>query len=197
MKLGLYGGSFDPIHNGHLGPVKEARDVLGLDRVIYLPTARPPHKLHRKAASAMARFTMVELALLDETALFVSPLELVDRVTYTVEALEHFRRHQPDDDLVLILGRDSLVQLDSWRQWRRILQLADIAVLERPANDERQPSPELREALEATRIHRIGNLPVNVSSTEIRQWIAAGRNDAEPFLPPLVLNYIEKYDLYR
>lgn len=197
MKLGLYGGSFDPIHYGHLRPVQETRAALGLDRVIYLPTARPPHKPQRDGASPLARFVMVELALLGEAGLYASPLELEDRVTYTIETLEHFHHEQVDADLVLIMGGDSLVQLDTWRAWRRILQIAEIAVLERPEGDAPEPSAELRRALEGARIHRIANSPVDISSTQIRQQVAARSAAARQYLPPLVLDYIEKYDLYR
>lgn len=196
MRIGLYGGSFDPIHYGHLRPVQAAGAALGLDKVIYLPTARPPHKPRRSGASALARFAMVELALLAESGLFASPLELVDRVTYTIDTLDHFRQQQPDATLVLILGSDSLLRLDSWRTWRRILQTAEIAVLERPAGDNPEPSAELREALRKARIHRIKNPPVNISSTEIRHRFATRSGDVQQFLPPLVVDYIEKYDIY-
>ena len=100
MKIGLFGGSFDPIHRGHVEPVREARRRLGLERVIYLPTATPPHKPRRALAPALARFAMVELALLGEEGLYVSAHELTpERPAYTVETLEHFRRQMPEAEL--------------------------------------------------------------------------------------------------
>ena len=153
MRIGLYGGSFDPIHYGHIRPVREARDTLALDRVLYLPTARAPHK-PRREVPALARFCMVELALLDEPRMHVSSLELEDRVTYTIETLQHFHRLEPAGRLFLILGSDSLAQFDTWCEWRQILQLAELAVLERPGGE--APSgtlPEaLRSALSTTRL---------------------------------------------
>ncbi len=200
MKIGLYGGSFDPIHHGHIRPVREARDALGLDRVIYLPTARPPHKPRRTPAPALARYVMVELALLGEERMSVSTLELADRVTYTIETLKHFRRLEPEARLFLILGSDSFARLDTWRQWREILTLAELAVLERPGVAEtghHEPSAELLEALEDARVHRIRNAPVAVSSTAVRRRLAEHSEDLPQLVPTLVLDYIVKYGLYQ
>lgn len=197
MKLGLYGGSFDPIHRGHLSPVREAREHLALDRVIYLPTARPPHKPRRDGASALARYTMVELALLGEDGLFASSLELTDHVAYTVGTLEHFHLQHPAARLFLVVGSDSLARLDTWREWRRILELAELAVLDRPTDDGREPSPTLQAALDPDRVHFIHNTPVAASSTEIRRHVAAGSCDLRRLIPRLVLNYIHKYGLYQ
>ena len=99
MKLGLFGGSFDPIHRGHIDPVREAKRTLGLDRVLYLPTARPPHKPGRVLTPAYARYAMVEMALLGEDGLYASTHELTpDRPAYTVETLEHFHRTLPGNE---------------------------------------------------------------------------------------------------
>ncbi len=196
MKLGLYGGSFDPIHRGHIEPVREACRALKLDRVIYLPTANPPHKSQREVP-ALARYAMVELALLSETSFFVDPFELGPMKCFTVDTLEHFHKAQPEARLFLILGSDSFVRLDRWREWRRILRLAELAVLERPGTDAGELSPELEAALDNHRVHRIANLPVAASSTEVRQRIAAHSQDLHQLVPQPVLDYIAKYDLYR
>ena len=112
MKVGLFGGSFDPIHRGHLDPVRAAMRDLGLDRVIYLHTARPPHKPGRALAPALARYAMVELALLGEEGLYASAHELtLDRPAYTIETLEHFRRQMPAAELYLLIGGDSFADL--------------------------------------------------------------------------------------
>ncbi len=224
MKIGLYGGSFDPIHYGHIRPVRQAREALALDRVIYLPTANPPHKSlaslredgsHHGRTPALARYAMAELALLAEKDCFVSTFELGTEVAFTVDSLEHFRRRWPKARLFLILGSDSLVQLDTWRNWRRILELAELAVLERPDVSDTLP-PRLAAALDNDRVHRIANLPVAASSTEIRRRLSTdtevgnaprghdiagappGRlDDLHRLVPPLVLDYIVKYELYR
>ena len=197
LKIGLYGGSFDPIHRGHLQPVAEALDRLGLDRVVYLPTARPPHKTRRELASPRARCTMVELALLAEPRMRVCDLELrEDRISYTVDTLEHFRSRHPEARLFLVLGHDSFVQLPAWRRWRDVLALAELAVLERPGEPRPVPA-ELARELDEDRVHRVANAPVDASSTHVRRLLAARSADVERLVPRLVLDYIDKYDLYR
>ncbi len=132
MRLGLYGGSFDPIHYGHVRPVLKAVERLQLDRVLYLPTAQPPHKIGTSFAPALHRFAMAELALLDHNRLQVSDFELVGRPSYTVETLEHFKARLPDARLHLLIGSDSLAGIEGWRRWRDLFGLARIAVLRRP-----------------------------------------------------------------
>jgi nicotinate (nicotinamide) nucleotide adenylyltransferase len=136
MKIGLFGGSFDPIHCGHVEPVKEARRLLGLERVIYLPTAIPPHKPGRVLAPPLARYAMVEMAILSEEGLYASPYELtLDRPAYTAETLEHFQRELPAAELHLLIGGDSFFELPRWVRWRDIAAAARLVVLARPGWD--------------------------------------------------------------
>lgn len=201
MKLGLFGGSFDPIHYGHILPVRRARRELGLDRVVYLPTARPPHKPGRQFASSHARYAMVELALLEEDGLYVSHFELTPgRPAYTIDTLEHFRA--PDVDLHLLLGTDSLAELTEWKRWRDLVDLARLVVLARPDFDPSQVLAELPEELaellrEGDRLHIVRNEPVEVSSTGIREALASGQRPPDGWVPELVLKYLLKYSIYR
>lgn len=197
MNIGLYGGSFDPIHRGHVEPVLEARRVAALDRVVYLPTARPPHKLDRQLISAQARFTMVELALLDHPSLEVSDFEMGEAApAYTVETLEHF--HRPEHRLHLIVGADSFMQLDRWVRWRDILKLARLVVLTRPewTPDRDALAPELRRLIDRDEVVLVPNRPITASSTEIRHRLSHGQSLPESWLAPAVLKYIEKYGFY-
>jgi len=188
VKLGLFGGTFDPIHRGHVEPVRAARRALGLDRVLYLPTALPPHKPKRELAPAHARYAMVELALLGEEGLYADPYELtLDRPAYTAETLEHFRRAWPDADLHLLLGADSYLELPTWRRWRELPELARIVVLARPGSDVETGGDVIR----------LEQPPVDVSASEIRARLAAGQDPPPGALHPLVLDYVRKYDLYR
>ncbi len=200
MKIGLYGGTFDPIHKGHILPVREALRALDLDRVLYLPTAEPPHKTGKVVASAQARFTMVELALLWEPGMMVSTAEL-DRPGphFTVDTLTRFCEAQPDDAFVLLVGSDAFASFDTWRSWQKILELAEIAVLMRPGwgRDRLEDvlSDELREAVASGRVRYLDNRPVAASSSDLRVQVAKG--SAPSPIPRLVLDYLRKYDLYR
>jgi len=199
-RIGLFGGSFDPIHNGHIRPVQEARRTLGLDRVVYLPTAIPPHKPKRQLAPPHARYAMVELALLPEEGLYASPFELTPgRPAYTIETLEHFRAVHPAAELFLLLGVDSLLDLPTWRRFAELPQLARIAVLARPGwkVDAASLAPELAAILASGRVDLLAQPPVAVSSTELRALFARGERPAPGLVPEAVVNYIEKYDLYR
>jgi nicotinate-nucleotide adenylyltransferase len=220
MKIGLFGGSFDPIHRGHLEPVREARRQLGLERVIYLPTAIPPHKPGRRLAPPLARYAMVEIALLHEEGLDASTYELgLDRPAYTVETLEHFQRLLPAAELHLLIGSDSFFELPHWVRWRDLAGAARLVVLSRPGWDladlaagERQAGaapaaagghqvrPELAElaALAGSdRVLRVDRHPVEVSSTRLREILARGERPPAGWMPDLVVDFVHKYSLYR
>lgn len=198
MKIGIFGGCFDPIHNGHVQPIREARRSLGLERVIFLPTAEPPHKPDRRLAPPMARFTMTELALLDESGMEVSAFELTpSRPAYTIDSLEHFRRIHPDATLVLLLGSDSLAGLPRWRRWRDIIDNFELGVLTRSGTDQNEITggwpTEVVEALREAHVHRVPNEPVETSSSALRRMLAAGKEPPAGMLSDLVLKYLRKY----
>lgn len=202
MKIGLYGGSFDPIHYGHIRPVEEAKQALGLDRVIYLPTARPPHKPGRQFASAHARFVMVELALLDKPDLVVSDFELTPgQPAYSIDTVEHFRGLHPEAGIYLLIGGDSFVDLPTWSRWRELTAAAEIAVLVRPGWELEQVRaklpPELEALAESERVHFVANRPVAASSTELRRSLMLDEPPPAETVPGLVLEYLRKYALYR
>ena len=202
MKLGLFGGSFDPIHTGHIRPVREAREQLGLDEVIFLPTAVPPHKPDRQFAPPHARYAMVELALLREEGLRVSPFELKpEQPCYTIETLRHFCRNEPEAELYLLVGSDGFEELNTWREWKEIVRLSHLAVLTRPGRqlaDIRLRLPaEIADLTNTDRVHFVRNKSVDVSATEIRKQLALGSELPAGLVPELVLEYIQKYSLYQ
>ena len=200
MKLGLFGGSFDPVHEGHIAPVKEARRRLGLEQVIYLPTAVPPHKPDSLLAPPLARYAMVELALIAEDGLFVSPYELtLGRPAYTVETLEHFRHIRPEADLHLLIGADAFLDLPKWHRWRDLTRLARLVVMAREGWDPEALAGEaaLVELLRGGRVDLLRQPTSGVSSTRLRELLARGELPPAGWMPKLVLEFTGKYRLYR
>jgi nicotinate-nucleotide adenylyltransferase len=209
MKIGLFGGSFDPIHRGHVAAARVARRELGLERVLFLPTARPPHKPERRFAPALLRYAMVELALVDEPDLLVSAVELTPgRPAYAIETLERFRAEAPGDEHVLLIGADSLATFDAWRRWRELLAAAELGVFARPGFDwsAREPrlDPELARAIAAATAPAEGQarlrwLPTAhpASASEIRRRLAKSESLPEGWLDSRVLTFVTKYTLYR
>lgn len=202
MRVGLFGGSFDPPHAGHVAPVRAAQAALDLDCVYFLPTANPPHKPGPRFAPAHARFAMVELALLHEEDLYASAHELTPgQTSYTIDTLEHFRRERPGDELVYLLGSDAMAGLATWRRWRELAELAHLGVLPRPGWDRKRlerDAPAEVVALFAERSATfLETASVDSSSTELRAALARGASPAPGLIAPLVLDYIRKYSLYR
>ncbi len=202
MRVGLFGGSFDPIHLGHLAVARAARAALRLDQVVFLPTARPPHKPGRELAPALARYAMAEIALLDEPGLLVSDAELaLGRPVYSIETLERFRAERPADELVMIVGADSLALFDTWRRWEEILATTELGVVVRPGWEWTHVAPTLAPALTAaigrTRLTWVSAVPHPASATEIRRRLRSGEPLPDGWLDPRVLAFVTKYALYR
>ena len=133
-KLGLFGGSFDPIHNGHLHIARAFADELALDSVIFLPAGDPYHK-NATSASAAQRLAMVEAAIESDSRFAASDVDMVrDGATYSVDTVQIFRQHFADAELWWLMGMDSLLQLHTWKNWRTFARLTHIAVAARGAS---------------------------------------------------------------
>lgn len=202
MKLGLFGGSFDPIHRGHVEPVLDALRTLGLERVVFLPTAQPPHKRDQELAPPTARYVMAELALLEHPELQVDAFEMrPDGPHYTVDTVRYFRDRLPDARLHYLIGADSLSELPRWREAEELLAAVELVVLARPgwsAEDSlTRLAPEERSLLDGARIHRVENRLCDVSSTRLRAQLGRDAREASSALHPLVLRYVAKYGLYH
>src|SRR5262245_47023925 len=201
MRLGLFGGSFDPVHYGHLLLAECAREALALNEVWLLPASVPPHKQGRELASAKARLEMLELALAGYEQLRASPLE-IERggVSYTVETLAAVRQQQPQAAIFLLMGADSLRDLPTWREPSRICELATPAVVRRGGS----PEPDfsvLAQIVSAQRLNDIRaaqvQMPlIELSSTDLRRRAATGQS-LRYRTPRAVEKYIETQGLYR
>jgi nicotinate-nucleotide adenylyltransferase len=201
MLLGLYGGSFDPVHYGHLLLAECCRETLALNEVWLIPAAVPPHKQDRQRAEAKHRFEMLELALGGHEHLKSSRLE-IDRggVSYTVDTLEAVRTQHPEATLYLLMGADSLHDLPTWREPRRICELSIPAVVRRGGAAEPDFSV-LQELVSAERLGTIRasqvEMPlIELSSTDLRHRAAAGQS-LRYRTPRAVEKYIATQGLYR
>jgi nicotinate-nucleotide adenylyltransferase len=200
--VGMLGGTFDPIHVGHLALARVALDQLGLDRILFVPAGRPPHKRGRPITSAADRLAMVELAIAGEPRFAVSRIE-IDRPgpSYTADTVEALLA-QPDNghrpiELTVILSAESFADLPSWHEPARLLQLARIAVAPRPGHP--PPSPAwLAQRLpgSADRIDVLEGPHLDISASDIRARVAAGR-PIDGLVPPPVADYIKAHHLYR
>ena len=201
MRLGIYGGSFDPVHYGHLLLAESCREQLALDEVWLIPAAVPPHKQSRERASGKARLEMLELALAGSEQLRPSAIEL-DRggVSFTVETLAALREQQPAARLFLLMGADSLRDLPTWREPGRICELALPAVVRRGSAAE--PDFEVlapfvsRERLAEIRAVQVQMPLIDLSSTDLRRRAAAGES-LRYRTPRAVEKYIQTQGLYR
>lgn len=200
MKLGIFGGSFDPVHRGHVLPVLGAIDELGLDRVLVFPTGRPPHKPDRRFAPPAVRFAMAELAFLDRVDVVVSPFELdATGPSYTIDTVRKVAAENPDAELYLLVGGDSVATFDRWRDWRAILDHVTLVALARPGSELGDPSTPLPGFLldAGARVVRLESVRVDVSSTGLRELLARGEEPSAGTVPDRVLDYLRKYDDYR
>ena len=199
LKIGILGGTFDPPHLGHLWLATLAADALGLDRVLLMPAARPPHKSGRQITNAADRVLMARLAISGDPLLEISLVEMErSGPSYTVESIEALReRHGSGTRLVLLMASDTLAQIDTWRQPDRLLELAEWAIGPRPGTP--MPEPGVlrgRFGPAADRIHLLEGPALEVSGTEIRRRVAAGRA-IRYLVPRAVEELIRERGLYR
>jgi nicotinate-nucleotide adenylyltransferase len=198
-RIGILGGTFDPPHIGHLWLATLAADALGLGRVLLMPAARPPHKGGKAVSNAADRVTMTRLLIAGDPLLDLSLIE-VERPgpSYTVDSLVALRASlDADAGLVLIMAADSFAEIDTWREPDRLLELAEWAVGPRPGSE--LPDREaLRERFGAaeSRIHVLDGPSLDVSSSEIRRRVAAGRS-IRYLVPRAVEELIADRGLYR
>ena len=183
-RTGLFGGSFDPIHVGHLILAREAREQLGLDRVIFIPAAISPHKLHRTPAPADARLAMVRAAVGGEEGFEVEDCELSRKgPSFTIDTVRLLRARNPEDAFFYFIGDDNLKKLSTWKAIDELRRLVQFVVLTRQAVDRECEFP---------RVCR----QVDVSSTEIRNRVARG-DSIRYLLPDKACELIYQNGLYR
>ncbi len=189
MRIGVFGGTFDPPHLGHLVVASDACAALGLDRVLWIPSAVPPHKLHTVRAPAETRLELVEAAIQGDPRFTADDLELRRAgPSYTVDTLRELARRHPGAELVLLIGADNLREIPGWKEPHEILRLARVAVLSRDGAGVPADAPIPATAVAVTR--------VDVSATEVRRRAAAGET-IRYLVPDAVRALVERRGLYR
>ncbi|UCF78631.1 MAG: nicotinate-nucleotide adenylyltransferase [Candidatus Eiseniibacteriota bacterium] len=192
MRIGLFGGTFDPIHVGHLIIAEQARESLGLSKVIFVPSGVPPHKHHRRISDAASRLEMTRLAIEGNEHFELSDFEVGhEAASFTVETVHHFKRTLGQQvELFLILGADSILEISTWKEPEKLLSQCRPVVAGRPGYDLGKLEPELRK-----RVRILEGVLVDVSSTDIRSRVASGRS-IRYLVPASVASFISERKLY-
>jgi len=198
VRLGLFGGTFDPPHVGHLLAASDAFEALGLDRLVFIPAATQPLKVGRTTAPAEQRLAMLTLLLAGDPRFDLDPIEIQRTgLSYTVDTLHAFAEREPTAERFFLVGADVLASFHKWREPERVAELAQLVILERATDGGGVPDPD----------RGAGGMPgraplslptrrVDVSSTEIRERVRQGKS-IHGFVPDAVAEFIARAGLYR
>jgi nicotinate-nucleotide adenylyltransferase len=191
-KMGIFGGTFDPPHLGHLIIAELAREQLGLNIVMFVPAFIPPHKSMRNGATPNERYEMIKKAIQGYRYFQVSRSEIMRKgVSYTADTLSEFKKKYPKTELFLILGSDNLLEFDSWKSPSEILSLATIAVYDRPGFDASSSTVMTR-----VRPIRLLSVSIDISSSAIRRRVKEGKT-IRFLVPASVERFIKSKRLYQ
>jgi nicotinate-nucleotide adenylyltransferase len=195
MRLGVLGGTFDPIHVGHLAAAKVAIDCAHLDRVLFVPSAQPPHRV-AATAPAEDRLAMCRLAVEGEPRFEVSDVEVKrGGRSYTVDTLDELQGAHPQDELLLILGWDAARLFRTWREPDRVSALAAVVIVTRPGMEPPTPAELAALGLDPERVVKCSEPTPDVSGSALRRAIASGQS-AGGKVPAAVERYITTHHLY-
>ncbi len=191
MNTGIFGGTFDPPHIGHLIVAEHIREAAGLDRIIFVPSAISPHKQHQTSSSPTHRLAMIRLSIADQPAFAVSSSE-IERggISFTIDTLMSLREVFSDDSLSLIIGMDNLVDFQEWKEPKKILEIAKLLVMTRP-DVKSSIWPSMPKGW-----YSVYPVPaIDLSSSEIRQRVKEGLS-IRYMVTPSVEAYIKNHQLY-
>ncbi len=212
-RIAFFGGTFDPVHIGHLTIAERMLEVFGLDEFVFIPAFHAPHKPDRPPTSAFHRFAMLCLATSDNERIMVSPIEVEKgEKRYTIDTLAELRELYPDDEIFFVMGADSWMDIRTWREWEKVLTSSNHIVVSRPGYELSvdHVEPEIAERIVDIRgcgdtrdrlrkgehIYLTDAVEMNISATGLRNDLSDGNLDSADSLPPKVAKYVEKYDLY-
>jgi len=221
-RIALYGGTFDPVHSGHLEIARRVSELFEIEKVLFVPAQVAPHKVGRPVTEPIHRYAMLALATQNDPRLLISTFELdaPDR-RYTVDTVEHFQRVLGEStELFFIMGADSWSEISTWREWERLLRIVNHIVVTRPGYELGVPNEELRDRLIDVRLSDQGHrqpgidkqllsggpgkifltdaVMKDVSATEVRRVASKGEyEELAKLVPEAVSEYIGKYGIYR
>lgn len=218
-RVAFFGGSFDPVHNGHIEIARKLTALFELDEFVFIPAFHAPHKRSRKPVSPFHRFAMLSLVTAENEKLSVSTIELeAPDKPYSIQTLSRLKGKMPEAEIFFVIGADSWEEITTWRQWERVLTIVNILVVTRPGieigfdhltDQIRQKVVDLRnepvaasrgdkdEATSSERIFFTDSVNVDISATKIRKMIRQAQREWASMVPAPAVNYIEKYYLYK
>jgi len=199
QKLAVMGGTFNPIHMGHIQMAKAAVSEFGCDKVLFITSGNPPHKRAKQVLDASIRFHMTHLAICDDPRFFESDIETQKATySYTTQTMEILNQQYPDTEIYFVIGSDSLADLLSWKDPEKLFSITRFLVFPREGLD--VPIEELTNKYRQLFGAKITYIPypvVNISSTYLREQMALGNwEKVSPFIPPKVFSYIKEHELY-
>ena len=224
-RIAFYGGSFDPPHNGHLTIARKLIELFALDEFVFVPAFHAPHKKNKKPTSAFHRYAMLALATDDNEKMRVSKIELdAPEKPYTYETQTKLKRRLKDAEIFFVIGADSWAEIDTWREWERVLTATNIVIVTRPGSEisfshvtkkirnrivdlrkgnkrqltknGKQKTEDQRPKTKDQKIFITDAVNLDISSTEIRRKIRAVESGWDKLVPRAVAKYAEKYEIY-
>ncbi len=216
-RAAFFGGSFDPVHHGHLAIAEALYGEFDLDEFVFIPAFHAPHKLRLEPTSAYHRYAMLCLATMNDSRFCISKMELeMPERPYSVETLERLKAERPDDQIFFVMGADSWMDITKWKDWESVLSLTNHIVVTRPdveiefshvPDDVRARLVDLRDhsgsrnkldefAVTENNIYVTDLVNINISATEIRRKFRMKDPAWQKDVPAEVANYIEKYQIY-
>ncbi|MCC7234423.1 MAG: nicotinate (nicotinamide) nucleotide adenylyltransferase [Bryobacterales bacterium] len=186
LAYAVFGGTFDPVHTGHIAVAQAAAARFALAEVLLIPAGNPPHKEGRTRTPFVHRLRMAGLACAGQAGLRVSAMEEGSARSYSIHTIERLKRERPHDRMYFLIGADAFSEIKTWYRWRDVLAEVEFIVVSRPGSDYDIP--------EGARIHRLDDVEIPVSSSAIREQLRSGSTPAA--LAPAVLDYIRANGLY-
>ena len=176
MKIGLFGGTFDPIHLGHLIVMENVLNIMNLDKIIILPSSNPPHKQDKDKTDVKLRVDMVKKAIKNNNRIILSTFEAnSNEVIYSYQTINYFKEKYPTDEFYYVMGEDSFMNIESWKNYKDLLK-ENLIVFARSSIDSQSSLVKKIKETNKENIHLINNLNINISSTLIRNLLRNGKS---------------------